>query len=210
MDQKYDATGNDLLDVSTVGWLELLGEPRPADRVRILDLAGIAGRLRSRICRLWAYKQFMMTRRSRAREVALQLLFQRDVNPNVSRSAIEKFVRDRLSNPEAEAFCLALFDGVTQNLADIDKQLTTASDNWKLQRMAASDRNVLRLGAYEIVYSPQPTPGPVALDEAIELARRYGTGDSGAFVNGVLDKVFHLHTGQPITSETPAPVCPTP
>ena len=143
----------------------------------------------------------MMTRRSRAREVALQLLFQRDVNPNVPRTAIEQFVRDRLSNPEAEAFCLGLFDGVTQNLVDIDRKLTTASDNWKLQRMAASDRNVLRLGAYEIVYAAQPTPGPVALDEAIELARRYGTGDSGAFVNGVLDKVFHVHTDPPAATE---------
>src|SRR5262245_42744773 len=131
-----------------------------------------------------------MTRRSRAREVALQLLFQRDANPDVSRAAIEGFVHDRLSNPEAEAFCLGLYDGTVRHLSEIDSRLTAASENWKLQRMAASDRNVLRLGTYEIAFAPEATPGPVALDEAIELARRYGSKDSPGFVNGVLDKVF--------------------
>src|SRR5438552_11956545 len=92
----------------------------------------------------------VMTRRSRAREVALQLLFQRDANPHVSRAAIERFAHDRLSNPQAEAFCLSLYDGVVQHLTEIDANLTAASENWKLHRMAASDRNVLRLGAYEI------------------------------------------------------------
>ena len=135
----------------------------------------------------------MITRRSRAREVALQLLFQRDGNPAVPRPAIERFAHDRLSNPAAEAFCLSLFDGVVQHLPEIDTALTAASENWKLHRMAASDRNVLRLGAYEIAFSPEPTPGAVALDESIELARRYGSKDSPAFVNGVLDKVFREH-----------------
>jgi N utilization substance protein B len=137
-----------------------------------------------------------MTRRSRAREVALQLLFQHDANPGVSRAAIERFARERLSNPQAEAFCLALYDGVVSHLGEIDHRVTAASENWKLPRMAASDRNVLRLGAYEIAFAPEPTPGPVALDEAIELARRYGSKDSPAFVNGVLDKVFRVFTEQ--------------
>ena len=137
-----------------------------------------------------------MTRRSRAREVALQLLFQRDVNPTVPRPVIDRFTRDRLSSPEAEAFCLGLYDGVVRHLADIDPRITAASENWKLHRMAASDRNVLRLGTYEIVFAEPPTPGPVALDEAIELARRYGSKDSPGFVNGVLDKVYRTHTEQ--------------
>src|SRR5687768_8593268 len=137
-----------------------------------------------------------MTRRSRAREVALQLLFQRDVNPDVPRPIVEQFARDRLGNPDAEAFCLSLYDGVVRHLADIDARVAGASENWKLHRMAASDRNVLRLGAYEIAFAPEPTPGPVALDEAIELARRYGSKDSPGFVNGVLDKVFRVYTEQ--------------
>jgi N utilization substance protein B len=135
-----------------------------------------------------------MTRRSRAREVALQLLFQRDVNLSVPRPVIERFARDRLGNPEAERFCLGLYDGVVRSLAEIDPRITAASENWKLHRMAVTDRNVLRLGTYEIVFAQPPTPGPVALDEAIELARRYGTKDSPGFVNGVLDKVFRTHT----------------
>src|SRR5262245_13067005 len=137
-----------------------------------------------------------MTRRSRAREVALQLLFQRDANPDVSRAAIEGFVHDRLSNPEAEAFCLGLYDGTVRHLSEIDSRLSAASENWKLHRMAASDRNVLRLGTYEIAFAPEATPGPVALDEAIELARRYGSKDSPAFVNGVFVKVFRVHLDQ--------------
>lgn len=141
----------------------------------------------------------VLTRRSRAREVALQLLFQRDVNPGVPRPAIERFARDRLSNPEGERFCLALYDGVVEHLAAIDSRITSASENWKLHRMAASDRNVLRLGTYEIVLAAERTPGPVALDEAIELARRYGSKDSPAFVNGVLDKVFHVLGDTPST-----------
>jgi N utilization substance protein B len=139
----------------------------------------------------------VLTRRSRAREVALQLLFQRDVNASVSRPAIERFAANRLSDSDAEAFCLSLFDGVVRHLGDINARLAAASENWKLQRMAASDRNVLRLGTYEIIYAAEPTPGPVALDEAIELARRYGSKDSAAFVNGVLDKVFRVFSAAP-------------
>ncbi len=151
-----------------------------------------------------------MSRRSRAREVALQLLFQRDVNPTVPRPVIERFAHDRLSNPDAEVFCLSLYDGVVRSLADIDARITAASENWKLHRMAASDRNVLRLGTYEIVFAQPPTPGPVALDEAIELARRYGTKDSPGFVNGVLDKVYRTHTEQQKQIPRPQPPIPSP
>ena len=129
-----------------------------------------------------------MTRRSRAREVALQLLYQRDLNPRVDRKAIERFVRDRLRDPAVEPFTLSLYDGVNAQGEDIDRRLSEAAENWRLSRMAAVDRNVLRLGAYELLCTPE-TPAGVALDEAIELARRYGAAGSPAFVNGVLDRV---------------------
>jgi N utilization substance protein B len=129
-----------------------------------------------------------MTRRSRSREVALQLLFQREMNPAVDRAWIERFARDRLREPELVPFCLGLFDGITTNLAAIDAQLAAAAENWRLPRMAAVDRNVLRMGAYELLFTPD-TPSSVALNEAIELARRYGSADSPAFVNGVLDRL---------------------
>src|SRR5947209_15309353 len=129
-----------------------------------------------------------MTRRSRAREVALQLLFQRDHNPTVQRADIERFARDRLRDRTLEAFCLSLYDGVVSNLADIDHRLTESAENWRLPRMATVDRNALRLGAFELLHTPE-TPAAVAFDEAIELARRYGSADSPAFVNGVLDRL---------------------
>jgi N utilization substance protein B len=129
-----------------------------------------------------------MTRRSRAREVALQLLFQRDLNKQIDRAAIERFVRDRLRDDTLVPFCLGLYDGVLANQEGIDRRLSEAAENWRLVRMAAVDRNVLRLGAYELLHTPQ-TPPSVALDEAIELARRYGSADSPAFVNGVLDRL---------------------
>lgn len=129
-----------------------------------------------------------MTRRSRGREVALQLLFQYDHNPSVDRPAVEQFARDRLRDPELVAFCLALYDGVVAHLDEINARITAAADNWRLTRMTTVDRNVLRLGAFELLHMPD-TPAPVAFDEAIELARRYGSLDSPAFVNGVLDRL---------------------
>jgi N utilization substance protein B len=136
-----------------------------------------------------------MDRRTRAREVALQLLYQHDLNPEVDRQAIERFVQGRLRSPALEPFALALYDGVRAHARQIDSRLTLTAQNWRLQRMAAVDRNVLRLGAYELLHTPD-TPAAVALNEAIELARRYGSADSPAFVNGVLDQVHQLQDAE--------------
>jgi transcription antitermination protein NusB len=130
-----------------------------------------------------------MTNRSRAREVALQLLCQLDANPGVQRPAIERFLRERLRHAELVVFSTSLYDGVLKHQTDIDARLAAAADNWRLARMANVDRNVLRLGAYEVLYGRDETPAVVAIDEAIELARRYGSENSPAFVNGVLDKI---------------------
>ena len=130
----------------------------------------------------------MMTRRSRAREVALQLLFQRDLNQRIDRTTLERFVHDRLRDETLVSFCLSLYDGVIAQQSDIDRRLSEAAENWRLVRMAAVDRNVLRLGAYELLHTPE-TPPSVAIDEAITLARRYGSADSSAFVNGILDRL---------------------
>jgi transcription antitermination protein NusB len=129
-----------------------------------------------------------MTRRSRAREVAMQLLFERDHNAAVTRPEVEGFVQGRLREPALRTYCLQLYDGVVKNQEEIDRRLAAAAENWRLPRMATVDRNVLRLGAFELLYYPE-TPPAVALDEAIELARRFGTADSAAFVNGVLDRL---------------------
>jgi transcription antitermination protein NusB len=136
-----------------------------------------------------------MTRRSRAREVALQLLFQRDHNAGIERSSVERFAAARLKHADLVAFCLALYEGVVEHAADIDQRLTQAAENWRLSRMATVDRNVLRLGAFELLHVPD-TPASVVLDEAIQLAQRYGSADSGAFVNGVLDKLLQSSANQ--------------
>jgi N utilization substance protein B len=130
----------------------------------------------------------MITRRSRAREVALQLLYQRDQNPRIGREVVEAFAWERLKDNTTTAFCLSLYDGVAEHALEIDRRIAEAAENWKLNRMAAVDRNVLRVGAFELLFTPDTPPG-VVLDEAIELARRYGSADSPAFVNGVLDKL---------------------
>jgi transcription antitermination protein NusB len=133
----------------------------------------------------------MTSRRSRAREVALQLLFQFDQNPRgMPRPAVEAFARDRLGgDADAVAFGLVLYDGVLTNRAAIDDLVSKTAENWRLARMLPVDRNVLRLGAYELAFAPEPAPVAVAVDEAIELSRRYGSADSPGFVNGILDKI---------------------
>ncbi len=131
----------------------------------------------------------MTSRRSRAREVALQLLFQFDLNPKpIPRGAVEAFVRERLLDDEMAAeFCLTLFDGIMTNRDTLDAQISATAENWKLHRMLPVDRNVLRLCAYEMQIAKEPTA--VAIDEAIKLSRRFGSLDSPAFVNGILDKI---------------------
>lgn len=127
-----------------------------------------------------------MSRRSRAREVALQMLFEDDVNPRASVEDTKEFLSARLHSQDLEDFCLSLILGVRRNQSELDELLTETADNWSLARMAATDRNVLRLGAYEILYTE--TPARAAINEAVELAKRFGSANSAPFVNGILDK----------------------
>jgi N utilization substance protein B len=130
-----------------------------------------------------------MSRRSRAREVALQMLFEYDVNPRASLDETKQFLKARLNSSDLEEFCLSLIQGVRRNQGELDTLLTQTADNWSLDRMAATDRNVMRLGAYEILYTD--TPGRAAINEAVELAKRFGSANSAPFVNGILDKFLH-------------------
>jgi N utilization substance protein B len=150
-----------------------------------------------------------MTRRTRAREVALQLLFWRDHNSAAPRPVVERFVRERLHDPAVEPYCFELLDGVTVEQAAIDARLTEAAENWRLARMAAVDRNVLRLGAFELLFRTE-TPAAVVINEAVELARRYGTKDSPAFVNGVLDRIHKADSERPKSETTVQPIAPPP
>jgi N utilization substance protein B len=129
-----------------------------------------------------------MAGRSRAREVALQALYQEDLNPQESPKMLSRFLASNLNNEDLRDFARQLVMGVKRNQEELDSLLEAQADNWSLSRMAATDRNVLRLGAYEIRYSN--TPDRVAIDEAIELAKRFGAANSSQFVNGILDKLL--------------------
>jgi transcription antitermination protein NusB len=148
-----------------------------------------------------------MARRSRAREVALQLLFEYDHNPRSDRQAQEGFAHDRLRSVALERFCWELVDGVVAHRSEIDPRLQATADNWRLERMTAVDRNTLRMGAYELLFAAEKAPPAVVVNEAIELARRYGTADSPAFVNGILDRLAHEQPPpSEVTDGLPRPV----
>lgn len=127
-----------------------------------------------------------MTRRSRAREIVLQVLYQEDLHPDHDLRLADEFIRRRLHHhPELVEFALTLLKGTRRNRTELDQLLVARADNWSLKRMAATDRNVLRLAAFEILYTE--TPGRVVINEAVELAKRYGAKQSAQFVNGILD-----------------------
>lgn len=134
-----------------------------------------------------------MSRRSRAREVALQVLYQDDLNPDCDPVVADTFLQGRLKNEELVAFANSLLSGVRRNRDELDHVLTEAADNWSLERMAVTDRNVLRLGAFEILYTS--TPDRVAINEAVELAKRFGAKQSAQFVNGILDRLLQKPPG---------------
>lgn len=139
-----------------------------------------------------------MSTRRRAREVVLQLLYEDDLNPDQDTRIAEQFLSARLHGKSALVeFAHGLWKSVIENRREIDKALSARAANWSLRRMAAIDRNVLRLGAFEILMTD--TPGRVVINEAVELAKRFGDRQSGQFVNGILDRL--LHDGRAETSE---------
>ncbi|TWU45380.1 hypothetical protein Q31b_05520 [Novipirellula aureliae] len=137
-----------------------------------------------------------MSTRRRAREIVLQLLYEADVNDPRDEEDSLKFIRSRLQGrKKLVAFANELLTGTLANRESIDSQLSKLAMNWTLPRMAVTDRNVLRLGAYEILFGD--TPGRVAVNEAIVLAKRYGDKNSPRFVNGVLDRLYKNHESKP-------------
>jgi len=141
-----------------------------------------------------------MGSRRRARELALQILFQMDAQEDLSvAQGLGMFFHHlaigdadgeaTVSDLDAETrdFCEGLVRGVRDNQDELDRALSQASRNWRLERMARVDRNLLRLALYEIRHLPD-VPAKVAINEAIEIAKRFGTADSPAFVNGILDR----------------------
>lgn len=129
-----------------------------------------------------------MGARTTARESALQMLFAVDAAEGDVDEVIRDYWRETPGDAEGRAFSDKLVRGVVTNLARMDQLISTASANWRVERMTRVDRNVLRIGAYELSSLPD-VPRAVTLDEAVELAKRFGTEESGSFVNGVLDRI---------------------
>ncbi|TWU60604.1 hypothetical protein Poly51_08820 [Rubripirellula tenax] len=130
-----------------------------------------------------------MSTRRRAREIVLQMLYESDINGTRDTESSRRFIRSRMQGRKALTdFACDLLAGTLSHRDEIDEQLAKLATNWTLPRMPVVDRNVLRLGGYEILFSD--TPGRVAVNESIVLAKRYGDKNSPRFVNGILDRLM--------------------
>jgi len=126
--------------------------------------------------------------RRQAREAALQMLYLCDNCKFPSQEAGREYFQTLLLQSAGTAFAHQLFSGTVEKIDALDKLIMKYAENWALDRMATVDRNILRLAAYELVEMPE-TPVNVIIDEAVEIAKKYSTLDSGKFVNGILDKL---------------------
>lgn len=126
--------------------------------------------------------------RRKARESALKLLYAWEMSKNPVEQVIDYFWRYFEPQQEGRDFAEQIFRGTVAHIEELDQAIQQASAHWKLNRMAALDRNLLRLATYELYYLDD-VPKRVTLNEAIEIAKRFGTEDSWAFINGVLDKL---------------------
>jgi N utilization substance protein B len=133
-----------------------------------------------------------MRKRTQAREYALQFLYQYEMNPPDSLdSAVEDFwAQNPPSSQESRAYAEVLIRGALQNLSRLDEVISKVAQNWQLGRMAVIDRNILRFAAYELLFMEE-IPPKVAINEAVNLAKKFSQEDSGKFVNGILDKITH-------------------
>jgi len=138
-----------------------------------------------------------MGARHSGREAALQMLFQIEASGVDAEKAITLFWRNFEADPEGRAYADDAVRGIVEKLAELDAKISAASSNWRIERMTRVDRNLLRLGTWELLFRTD-VPRAVVLDEAVELAKSYGTDESSAFVNGVLNQVAEkARAGEP-------------
>jgi transcription antitermination factor NusB len=128
-------------------------------------------------------------KRTRARELALQFLYQVDLVKK-SLDETDDFLREEERDVETRRFAQRLIEGALENRDDIDKVIQDVAQNWNISRMAVVDRNVLRLATHELLHC-QDIPPKVAINEAIEIGKRFSTQNSGAFINGILDRIMN-------------------
>ncbi|MBF0217496.1 MAG: transcription antitermination factor NusB [Candidatus Omnitrophica bacterium] len=130
-----------------------------------------------------------MRKRTMAREIALKILYAMEMTKEAAEESIENYWEHAGEKDEPVVdFTSALVVGVSKNMDKIDGILSESADNWKLARMAVIDRNILRIACFELLFLPD-VPPKVAINEAIDMAKKYGDKDSGKFVNGILDRI---------------------
>ena len=130
-----------------------------------------------------------MHQRRKAREVALQVLYELDVLNIDSKEAVALFWSNFGAPEESRKFSTLLIEGTWNNREQIDSHIISCSENWSLARMSRVDRNILRMAVYELLYCPD-IPPKVTLNEAIDLGKLYGSENSGSFINGILDAMY--------------------
>jgi transcription antitermination factor NusB len=130
-----------------------------------------------------------MRKRTQGRELALQLLYQVDLLTKLAADEQERFLAEHAEGPEVREFARSLVSGVAEHRAEIDTEIEEVAKNWELGRMAIIDRNILRMGVLELCYRSEDIPPKVAINEAVDLAKKYSTKNSSGFVNGILDKI---------------------
>src|SRR5574341_198883 len=130
-----------------------------------------------------------MRNRTVARELALQALYQLDLRGDDIINEIDSFCRKSTEKQDVYKFAMALVDGCRLHIKEIDEKISSVTEHWELRRMAIIDKNILRLSTYELLFR-NDIPPKVSINEAIELAKKYSTKNSGMFVNGILDKIY--------------------
>jgi transcription antitermination protein NusB len=130
-----------------------------------------------------------MGARRKARELALQMLFQYDMAGNPPDTIVATFEDLQKSKPNTREFAVKIFKGTVDHLQEIDDMIQLQADNWRLSRMAVVDRNIIRMSIYEFLHETD-TPKLVIIDEAIEIAKKFGTQKSSQFINGILDGIL--------------------
>lgn len=143
-----------------------------------------------------------MRKRTQAREFALQLLYQHEINPDEPEKIFQAFWESNEASPDVREFTERLVRGTLGNLKQIDQIVMKYAENWQLHRMAAVDRNILRFAAYEIIFC-EDVPPKVTINEAVNIAKKFSQEDSGKFVNGVLDRIGHAERSSSLTPRNP-------
>ena len=145
-----------------------------------------------------------MGRRRKSREFALQVLYQLNITKEDATRALTQFQEHFSPNGDVDEFLKRLVLGVLEHCQELDRLIEQYLENWRLDRINWIDRNILRMALFELLYCEE-IPPKVTINEAIDLGKRYGSEDSGSFINGILDRIQNEVVRKPIGTKSPSP-----